>query len=91
MILPGRFALFAVSLQPTLLQPSRFSKTVLLPTCSLFFFSLFFRGMSSIKYPETRHENLVEVLHGVNVPDPFRSLEDPKSAETLVFHLIHPS
>jgi protease II len=40
--------------------------------------------MSSFKYPETRREDLVENLHGVDVPDPYRWLENPKSHETNV-------
>lgn len=34
------------------------------------------------KYPETRREALVETLHGVEIPDPYRWLEDPDSDET---------
>src|SRR5277367_2481186 len=48
-------------------------------------FSVIFRGMSSIEYPETRRGDLVEDLHGVKVSDPYRYLEDPKSPETTVF------
>ena len=33
------------------------------------------------RYPATRVENVKDVLHGVEVPDPFRWLEDVKSAE----------
>ena len=29
-----------------------------------------------IKYPDTRREDRVEKLHGVDVPDPYRWLED---------------
>ena len=47
--------------------------------------SAFFRGMSSIEYPETRRDGLVEDLHGFKVSDPYRFLEDPKSPETTVF------
>jgi prolyl oligopeptidase len=43
------------------------------------------RGMAGIKYPKTRRADLVEKLHGVDVPDPYRWLEDPKSEETKVF------
>lgn len=43
-----------------------------------------FRLMSTFKYPETRREELVENLHGVDVPDPYRWLENPKSQETNV-------
>lgn len=31
---------------------------------------------SPIRYPETKRANLVETLHGTDVPDPYRWLED---------------
>jgi Prolyl oligopeptidase, N-terminal beta-propeller domain len=40
--------------------------------------------MSTIKYPELRRNDLVEELHGVKVPDPYRWLEDLNSSETTV-------
>jgi hypothetical protein len=42
------------------------------------------RPMSTINYPQTRREELVENLHGVKIADPYRWLEDPKSEETKV-------
>jgi prolyl oligopeptidase len=33
-------------------------------------------------FPETRRDDIVEVLHGTTIPDPYRWLEDPDSAET---------
>jgi prolyl oligopeptidase len=35
-----------------------------------------------LKYPDTRRTNLVETLHGVEVADPYRWLEDDNAAET---------
>jgi prolyl oligopeptidase len=34
------------------------------------------------RFPESRRENVVEVLHGQRIADPYRWLEDPDSAET---------
>src|SRR5690606_25148064 len=36
----------------------------------------------AIQYPETRRIDLVETLHGVRVPDPYRWLEDLDSSDT---------
>ncbi len=38
--------------------------------------------LSSPVYPKTRKSDTVETLHGVEVADPYRWLEDPNSAET---------
>lgn len=38
-----------------------------------------------ITYPETRRDDTVEVLHGVNISDPYRWLEDPESSETAAW------
>jgi prolyl oligopeptidase len=34
------------------------------------------------RYPETRRDDVVEVLHGRRIADPYRWLEDPESAKT---------
>jgi prolyl oligopeptidase len=34
------------------------------------------------RFPETRRDDIVEVLHGTTIADPYRWLEDPDSAET---------
>ena len=34
------------------------------------------------RYPQTRRDDVVEVLHGRRIADPYRWLEDPESAET---------
>jgi prolyl oligopeptidase len=34
------------------------------------------------RFPETRRDDIVEVLHGRTIADPYRWLEDPDSAET---------
>ncbi len=40
------------------------------------------QGPGPLKYPDTRRADTVETLHGRSVPDPYRWLEDPNSAET---------
>ncbi|MGB1250673.1 MAG: prolyl oligopeptidase family serine peptidase [Candidatus Promineifilaceae bacterium] len=37
------------------------------------------------QYPSVRRSDLVEVLHGKSIADPYRWLEDPNSAETKAF------
>jgi len=36
----------------------------------------------TLSYPETRKENVVDMLHGVRIADPYRWLEDDNAAET---------
>jgi prolyl oligopeptidase len=38
--------------------------------------------LSVTHFPETRRDDVVEVLHGRSIADPYRWLEDPDSAET---------
>ena len=40
------------------------------------------QGTGPLKYPDSRRADTVETLHGRAVPDPYRWLEDPNSAET---------
>ena len=37
---------------------------------------------AKVSYPETRKENVVDILHGMAVPDPYRWLEDDNAPET---------
>lgn len=39
-------------------------------------------AMANLEYPATRRMDLVETLHGVEIADPYRWLEDDQSAET---------
>ncbi|TAF73507.1 MAG: S9 family peptidase [Flavobacterium sp.] len=45
-------------------------------------FSLLSYGQSAIKYPATKKTDKVDVYFGNSIPDPFRWLEDDRSAET---------
>ncbi|KAF8926829.1 hypothetical protein BGZ58_010887, partial [Dissophora ornata] len=38
-----------------------------------------------ITYPHVRRSDFAEALHGINVADPYRWLEDPESEETKTF------
>ena len=44
--------------------------------------SLLSFGQSAIKYPATKKIDKVDVYFGNSIPDPFRWLEDDRSAET---------
>jgi hypothetical protein len=65
----------ALSLTPPLLRPRTWSASRM-------------TRMSTFPYPSTRRGDLVEKLHGVEVADPYRWLEDPKSEETKVDRLL---
>ncbi|MFP9100188.1 prolyl oligopeptidase family serine peptidase [Flavobacterium sp. RHBU_24] len=41
--------------------------------------------MKDLKYPETRKDNTVDTYFGTPVPDPYRWLEDDRSAETAAW------
>jgi len=38
--------------------------------------------IAKVNYPETRKENVVDILHDIAVPDPYRWLEDDNAPET---------
>ena len=44
--------------------------------------------LSQVKAPETRKDNFKENLHGVEIVDPFRWLEDQESVETSPSFLL---
>ncbi|KAJ3074993.1 hypothetical protein HDU98_009554 [Podochytrium sp. JEL0797] len=41
--------------------------------------------MAPFIYPEVRRDDLVEILHGHSIADPYRHLEDPDALETQAF------
>ncbi len=49
---------------------------------SFFLMSGVVLAQSSLKYPESKKQNVVEAYHGVRVEDPYRWLEDDNSSET---------
>src|SRR5206468_11404004 len=56
------------------------------PISTLFPYTTLFRSLSTpatagMQYPPTRRADAADVLHGVQVPDPYRWLEDEKSPE----------
>jgi len=55
------------------------SRAAILISCAALFSSC---GFGAPAPPETRREELVETIHGVEVADPYRWLEDQSSAET---------
>lgn len=57
-------------------------KKVILSTMIISSSSLLSFGQSAIKYPATKKIDKVDVYFGNSIPDPFRWLEDDRSAET---------
>lgn len=47
--------------------------------------SFFSMGQTAIKYPKTTKAETIDTYFGTNVPDPYRWLEDDKSAETAAW------
>ena len=41
--------------------------------------------ITGVSYPESHRDETTEMLHGHEIPDPYRWLEDPDSAETIAW------
>src|SRR5690348_841647 len=63
-------------------MPHRLGPTFALPILLLASIALRAQPSAAPHPPPTRQENFKEVLHGVEIPDPYRWLEDQQSPET---------